>query len=111
MSVFSYRIKHVMRELNYWTDLMTRWKVGWRAGSENKAHGKMASPFAKPYISPSYISPPDIGPPDYDTVVFPSKEEISYWCSRALSMSTSFSSKATRRLFMKYRRSKSILAA
>jgi hypothetical protein len=24
MSVFSYRIEHVMGELNYWTDLMTR---------------------------------------------------------------------------------------
>jgi hypothetical protein len=28
MYVFSYRIKHVMGELNYWTDLMTRWGVG-----------------------------------------------------------------------------------
>jgi hypothetical protein len=55
-----------MGELNYWTDLMTRWGVGWVAGSENKAHGKMASLFAQPYISP----------PDYDTVKFPSKKEI-----------------------------------
>jgi hypothetical protein len=39
--------------------------VGWIAGSENKAHGKMASLFAKPYISP----------PDYDTVYFPSKKD------------------------------------
>jgi hypothetical protein len=37
MSVFSYRMEHVMSELNYWTDLMTRWGVGWIAGSENKA--------------------------------------------------------------------------
>jgi RNase H-like domain found in reverse transcriptase len=28
MSVFSYRMEHVMGELNYWTDLMTRWGVG-----------------------------------------------------------------------------------
>jgi hypothetical protein len=35
------------------------------AGSENKAHGKMASLFPQPYISP----------PDYDTVEFPSKKE------------------------------------
>jgi hypothetical protein len=42
-SVFSYRMEHVMGELNKWTDLMTRWGVGWVAGSENKAHGKMAS--------------------------------------------------------------------
>jgi hypothetical protein len=48
MSVFSYRIEHVMSELDYWTDLMTRWGVGWVAGRENKAHGKMASLFAKP---------------------------------------------------------------
>jgi hypothetical protein len=48
MSVFSYRMEHVMGELNYWTDLMTRWGVGWIAGSENKAHGKMASLFAQP---------------------------------------------------------------
>jgi hypothetical protein len=66
MSVFSYRMEHVMSELNYCTDLMTRWGVGWEAGSENKAHGKMASLFAKPYISP----------PDYDTVEFLSKKEI-----------------------------------
>jgi hypothetical protein len=66
MSVFSYRMEHVMGKLNYWTDLMTRWIVGWVAGREKKAHGKMASLFAQPYISP----------PDYDTVEFPSKKEI-----------------------------------
>jgi hypothetical protein len=66
MSVFSYRMEHVMGDLNYWTDLMTRWGVGLIAGSENKAHGKMASLFAQPYISP----------PDYEKVVFPSKKEI-----------------------------------
>jgi hypothetical protein len=66
MSVFSYRMEHVMGELNYWTDLTTRWGVGWVAGSDNKAHGQMASLFAQPYISP----------PDYDTVEFPSKKEI-----------------------------------
>jgi Integrase zinc binding domain len=65
-SVFSYRIELVMGELNYWTDLMTRWGVGWIPGSEPKAHGKMASLFAQPYISP----------PDYDTMEFPSKKEI-----------------------------------
>jgi RNase H-like domain found in reverse transcriptase len=64
MSVFSYRIEHVMGELNYWTDLMTRWGVGWIARSENKSHGKAASLFSQPYISP----------PDYDAVVFPSKK-------------------------------------
>jgi Integrase zinc binding domain len=66
MSVFSYRMEHVMGELNYWTDLMTRWGIGWVAGSENKAHGKFASLFAQPYVSP----------PDYDTVEFPSKKDI-----------------------------------
>jgi hypothetical protein len=101
MSVFSYRMEHVMGELNYWTDLMTRWGVGWIAGSENKAHGKMASLFSQPYISP----------PDYDTVEFPSKKDILYWCSRALSMSTSVASKAARWLGKKYRRSKSMMAA
>jgi hypothetical protein len=55
-------MEHVMGELNYWTDLMTRCRVGWIAGSENKAHGKMASLFAQRYISPPY----------YDTVEFPS---------------------------------------
>jgi hypothetical protein len=59
-------MEHVMDELNYWTDLITRWGVGWIAGSENKAHGKMASLFAQPYISP----------PDYDAVEFPSRKEI-----------------------------------
>jgi RNase H-like domain found in reverse transcriptase len=68
MSVFSYRMEYVMGELNYWTDLMPRWGVGWIAGSENKAHGKMASPFAEPYIRP----------PDFDTVVFPSRRRY-YW--------------------------------
>jgi hypothetical protein len=38
MSVYSYRMEHVMGKLNYWTDLMTRWGVGWNEGSENKAH-------------------------------------------------------------------------
>jgi hypothetical protein len=66
MSVFSYRMEHVMGELKYRTDLMTRWRVGWIAGIENKAHGKMASLFAQPYISP----------PDYDTVELPSTKEI-----------------------------------
>jgi hypothetical protein len=58
-------MEHVMGELNYWTDLMTRWGVGWVDGSGNKAHGKMPSLFAQPYISP----------PDYDTLVFPSKRK------------------------------------
>jgi hypothetical protein len=66
MSVFSYRMEHVMGVLNYWTDLMTRWRVGWKAGSEHKAHGKMASLVAQPYISP----------PVYDTVEFLSKKGI-----------------------------------
>jgi RNase H-like domain found in reverse transcriptase len=29
MPVFSYRMEHVMGELNYWTDLVTRWGIGW----------------------------------------------------------------------------------
>jgi hypothetical protein len=66
MSVFSYRTEQMMGEINYWTDLTTRWGVDWIAGSENKAHGKMASLFAQPYISP----------PDYDTVEFPSTKDI-----------------------------------
>jgi RNase H-like domain found in reverse transcriptase len=55
MSVFSYCIEHIMGELNYWTDLMTRMRVGWIAGSEHKAHGKMASLYAQPYISSTTI--------------------------------------------------------
>jgi hypothetical protein len=66
MSVFSYRMEHVMGKFKYFADLMTRWGVGWIAGSENKAHGKMASLFAQPYISLL----------DYDTVEFSSKKEI-----------------------------------
>jgi Integrase zinc binding domain len=66
MSVFSYPIEHVIGELNYWINIMTRWGVGWVAGSENKAHGKMANLFAQSYVSP----------PDYDTVKFPSKKDI-----------------------------------
>jgi hypothetical protein len=62
--VLSYRIEHVMGELNYWTDLMARWELGWIAGRKHKAHGKMAILFAQPYISP----------PEYDTVKFPCKE-------------------------------------
>jgi hypothetical protein len=45
MSVFSYRTEHVMGGLNYRTDVMTRWGVGWIAGSEHIAQGKMASLF------------------------------------------------------------------
>jgi hypothetical protein len=66
MSVFSYRMEHVMGELNYCTYLMTIWGVGWIAGSEHKAHGMLASLSAQPYISP----------PDYDTVESLSKKEI-----------------------------------
>jgi Integrase zinc binding domain len=65
-SVFSYRMKNVMGELNIWTDLIRRRGVGWIAGSEHKAHGKVDSLFAQPYISR----------PDYDMVEFPSKKEI-----------------------------------
>jgi RNase H-like domain found in reverse transcriptase len=73
MSVSSYRINHAIGELNYWTDLMTRWEVGWIAGSENKAHGKMDSLIAQPCISP----------PDYDTVEFPSRKGIFVGKSRS----------------------------
>jgi RNase H-like domain found in reverse transcriptase len=66
ISVFSYRMEHVMGELNYWTDLITEWRVGWIAGRENKAHFKMARIFAQPYISPT----------DYDIMDFPSKKDI-----------------------------------
>jgi hypothetical protein len=65
MSVLSY-LEPIMGELNYWKDLMTRWRVGWNAGSELKAHVKMASLFAGPYITP----------PDYGTVEFPPRKEI-----------------------------------
>jgi hypothetical protein len=54
--VLFYCMEHVMGELKYWTGLMTRWGVGWIERSEHKAHGKMASLFAQPYISP-----PDYG--------------------------------------------------
>jgi hypothetical protein len=77
MSVLSYRMEHVMGELNYWTDIMTRWGAGWIAGSEHKAHGKMASMFLQPYISP----------PDTIRSSFRPRMRF-YWRSRALSMST-----------------------
>jgi hypothetical protein len=66
MSVFSYRMDYVMGKLNYWTDLVKRKGVGLIAGSEHKAHGKVASLFAQPYISLS----------DYGTVEFSSKKKI-----------------------------------
>jgi hypothetical protein len=66
MFVFYYRMEHVMGVFNYWTDLMTRWNVGWIAGSKNKTHDKMASLIAQPYISS----------PECATVKFPSKKEI-----------------------------------
>jgi RNase H-like domain found in reverse transcriptase len=40
MSVFSYHMEHVMGNLNYRTDVMTRWGVGWVAGSESKAQAR-----------------------------------------------------------------------
>jgi hypothetical protein len=64
MSVLSYRVKHVMGEINYWTDLMTRLGVGWVAGRNHKERGNIASLFSQPYISPT----------DNDTVEFPSKK-------------------------------------
>jgi hypothetical protein len=53
-------MEHVIDELNYWTDLMTRWKNGWIAGSEHKANGKNTSLIAQSYITP----------PDYETLKF-----------------------------------------
>jgi hypothetical protein len=100
MSVFSYRMEHVIGELNYWIDLMTRWGVGWVAGSENKALGKMASLFAQPYISP----------PDYDTMEFPSKKDIIL-VQQSTVDEYERCQQATRWLGKKYRRSKSMLAA
>jgi hypothetical protein len=35
MSVFSYRMEHVMGELNCWTNLMTRWGLGLIAGEQS----------------------------------------------------------------------------
>jgi hypothetical protein len=100
MSLFSYRMEHVMGELNYWTDLMTRWGVGRTAGSENKAHGKMASLLhSRTSARPTTIR-----------WSFRRRRRF-YWCSRALSMSTSVASEATRRLVKKHRRRKSKLAA
>jgi hypothetical protein len=58
IAVFSCRMEHLMGELNYWTGLMARWGVEWMEGSEHKAHAKLDSLFAQPYISPH----------DYDTV-------------------------------------------
>jgi RNase H-like domain found in reverse transcriptase len=66
MSIFSYRMEHDMGKLNYWKDLMTIRGLGLITGREHKAHGKMDSLFAQLYINP----------PDYDTVEFPSKQEI-----------------------------------
>jgi hypothetical protein len=45
---------------------MKIWGVGWIAGSERKAHDKTVSLFALPYMTS----------PNYDTVDFPSEEEI-----------------------------------
>jgi hypothetical protein len=45
---------------------MKRWGVGWIAGSEHKAHGKIARLFAQPYISQL----------DYDKVELSSWKEI-----------------------------------
>jgi hypothetical protein len=44
---------------------MTRWKLGWLASSEHKAHGKIAGLVAQPLITPL----------DYDTVDISSKKE------------------------------------
>jgi hypothetical protein len=45
MSVFSYRMDYVMGELNYWTNLMTRWGVGLIVGSEKKANWQEGQPL------------------------------------------------------------------
>jgi hypothetical protein len=80
--VFSYRMERVSGGLIYWTDFMTRWRVGWTAGSENKAHGKMASPFnSRTSARPTTIR-----------WSF-RRRRRSYWCSRALSMVRTFPAK------------------
>jgi hypothetical protein len=57
-----------MGELNYWTDLMTRWGVRRIADSDRKAHGKMASLIAQRYNIP----------PDFDEFEFPSRNTILF---------------------------------
>jgi hypothetical protein len=91
-------MEHVTGKLHYWTYLMTRWGVGWIAGSEHKAHGKMAGLFAQPYISP----------PNYDTVEVPSKKEILQ-ARKIAARSTSEPSMARRKLVEKNRRRNSML--
>jgi hypothetical protein len=97
MSVFSYRMEHVMGELKCLTDLMTIWGVGWIAGSERKAHSEMASLFAQPYITQS----------DFDKVELHSRKEILLAHCR----SKREASKARLLLVNKNRRSKSMLVA
>jgi hypothetical protein len=72
----------------------------WVAGSENKAHGKMASLFVQPYIIP----------PDYNTVDFPSKKEILLVQQSAVD-EYERCQQGKRWLGKKYRRSKTMLAA
>jgi hypothetical protein len=39
-------MEHVFGELNYWIDLMKRWRVEWIAGSKKQSPEKMSSLFA-----------------------------------------------------------------
>jgi hypothetical protein len=66
MSVFAYRMEHVAGEVNFWTDLMTRWGVGWVAGAEPRARVALATIFEQPYIMPA----------DEDKPEFPAKQVI-----------------------------------
>jgi hypothetical protein len=102
MYVFSYRREHVMGDLNYWTDLMSRSGVGWIADREHKEYSKMVSLFAQPHITS----------PDCDTVEFSSKKEkASCLCRYAPSRSTTEDSTARLPLAEENLHRKSMLVA
>jgi hypothetical protein len=66
MSAFAYRMEHVAGEVKFWTDLMTRWGVGWVVGAEPRARVALATIFEQPYIMPA----------DEDKPEFPAKQVI-----------------------------------
>jgi RNase H-like domain found in reverse transcriptase len=51
MSVFSYRMEHVMSELNYWSDLMKRWGVG--SGQREQSAWKDGQPVCTAFHQPA----------------------------------------------------------
>jgi hypothetical protein len=89
LSVFAYRMEHVAGEVNYWTDLLTRWGVGWVAGGTQKARTKIARLFSQPYIMPAEEEEPKPNFPAQQEIMLSQKRAIAEYEQRKKALGNS----------------------